>query len=140
MRARTRALVGTPLRRLWRRKRRLVSSSSRTDTDLLRNGPIATHQLTRARRYSPHRGKRLTSSTLGVPHTRGHLPEHQTRYWSQFSIILAVGKVPQSLRQLYDPLPPIRFRCSSRCYSLSYTVAIVCARMEKLYEQSFSAA
>jgi hypothetical protein len=36
--------------------------------------------------------------------------------------------------------PQIRLRRSSRCYSLSYTVAIVCARMEKLYEQSFSAA
>jgi hypothetical protein len=39
MRARTRALVGTPARRLWRRKRRYASSSSRTDTDLLRKGP-----------------------------------------------------------------------------------------------------
>jgi hypothetical protein len=57
MRARTRALVGTPARRLWRRKRRYASSSSRTDTDLLRKGPIAGKQLTRARRYSRSRGK-----------------------------------------------------------------------------------
>ena len=44
---------------------------------------------------------------------RGHLPERPTRYWSHFSSILAAGsshprreQVPQSLRQLYQPLPP----------------------------------
>ena len=36
--------------------------------------------------------------------------------------------------------PQRRLRRSSRCYSLSYTGAIVCARTEKVYEQSFSTA
>src|SRR5918993_2628822 len=66
MRARTRALVGTPLRRLWRRKRRYASSSSRTDTDLLRNGPIAAHQLTRARRSSSARGAAYVLEFIGA--------------------------------------------------------------------------
>ena len=43
---------GTTMSELWRRKLRYASSSSRTDTDLLRNGPIATHQFTRAHRNS----------------------------------------------------------------------------------------
>src|SRR5215204_4574900 len=39
-RARTKALVGTPLRRLWRRRRAWTPSSRRTDTDF-RKGPIS---------------------------------------------------------------------------------------------------
>jgi hypothetical protein len=46
-RARTRALVGTPLRRLWRRRRAWTPSSRRTEIDF-RKGPISTRNPTRA--------------------------------------------------------------------------------------------
>src|SRR5918998_5529819 len=46
-RARTRALVGTPLRRLWWRRRAWTPSSRRTDTDF-RKGPISARNPTRA--------------------------------------------------------------------------------------------
>jgi hypothetical protein len=46
-RARTRALVGIPLRRLWRRRRAWTPSSRRTEIDF-RKGPISTRNPTRA--------------------------------------------------------------------------------------------
>src|SRR5918995_386485 len=51
-RARTRALVGTPLRRLWRRRRAWTPSSRRTDTDF-RKGPISAGNPTRADLHPP---------------------------------------------------------------------------------------
>ncbi len=51
-RARTRALVGTPLRRLWRRSCAWTPSSRRTDTDF-RKGPISARNPTRADLHPP---------------------------------------------------------------------------------------
>jgi hypothetical protein len=51
-RARTRALVGTPLRRLWRRRRAWTPSSRRTDIDF-RKGPISARNPTRADLHPP---------------------------------------------------------------------------------------
>jgi hypothetical protein len=51
-RARTRALVGTPLRRLCRRRRAWTLSSRRTEIDF-RKGPICTRNPTRADLHSP---------------------------------------------------------------------------------------
>jgi hypothetical protein len=47
MRARTKALVGIPLRRLWQRRRAWTPSSRRTEIDF-RKGPISTRNPTRA--------------------------------------------------------------------------------------------
>lgn len=51
-RARTRALVGIPLRRLWRRRRAWTPSSRRTDIDF-RKGPISACNPTRADLHLP---------------------------------------------------------------------------------------
>ena len=51
-RARTRALVGTPLRRLWRRRRAWTPSSRRTEIDF-RKGPICARNPTRADLHPP---------------------------------------------------------------------------------------
>src|SRR5918995_1702219 len=51
-RARTRTLVGTPLRRFWRRRRAWTPSSRRTDTDF-RKGPISAGNPTRADLHPP---------------------------------------------------------------------------------------
>ena len=71
-RARTKALVGTPLRRLWRRRRAWAPSSRRTDIDF-RKGPISArtlHEPTSTRHRPPRRV--LERRHPGCPQTRQH--------------------------------------------------------------------
>lgn len=65
-RARTKALVGTPLRRLWRRRRAWAPSSRRTDIDFLR-GPISArtlHEPTSTRHRPPRSGARAPAPRM----------------------------------------------------------------------------
>ncbi len=72
-RARTKALVGTPLRRLWRRRRAWAPSSRRTDIDF-RKGPISArtlHEPTSTRHRPPRSGARAPAPRV--------LPDTSTR-------------------------------------------------------------
>ena len=68
-RARTKALVGTPLRRLWRRRRAWAPSSRRTDIDF-RKGPISArtlHEPTSTRHRPPRSGARAPARPSRAP-------------------------------------------------------------------------